>query len=244
MEKSGNKTTKEVLNTLTLSIDMMTLNSTPMRTRYDAKSSKSGLTIVGTTGGKKNLATNKNDHVVAPIATTVPSSKKDKLKRYFLSKLFPDDTYSVGSGHDSSSRDEKAGELDPEESKQERWSGQFQFTLSCLSSVMWRFPYLCYKNGGGAFLIPYLIFLFLAGIPLFYIEVNLGQYTSQGPISCWKMAPIFKGLGISMNIISFYYCIYYNMILAYSLYYLVNSFDIQLPWTKCDWAWASLSQSV
>jgi hypothetical protein len=45
-----------------------------------------------------------------------------------------------------------------------------------------------------------------------------------------------------MNVISFYFCLYYNMIIAYSLYYLINSFDSTLPWAKCDYAWASTSE--
>ncbi len=37
-----------------------------------------------------------------------------------------------------------------------------------------------------------LLFLFLVGIPIFYLELSLGQFTSQGSILCWKMAPLFK----------------------------------------------------
>ncbi len=48
------------------------------------------------------------------------------------------------------------------------------------------------------------------------------------------MAPIFTGLGISMNIASFYLCIYYNMIIAYSIYFLFHSFESPLPWSHCD----------
>ncbi len=98
---------------------------------------------------------------------------------------------------------------------------------------------MCYRNGGGAFLIPYFLFLFLAGIPLFFLELNLGQFTSQGAAGCWKMAPIFKGLGISMNCASALLCIYYNMIIAYSIYFLFLSFRGTLEWSVCDFAWSS-----
>ncbi|MEQ2192361.1 hypothetical protein XENOCAPTIV_010554, partial [Xenoophorus captivus] len=69
-----------------------------------------------------------------------------------------------------------------EEKMEERgqWSNKLEFVLSVAGSIiglgnMWRFPYLCYKNGGGAFLIPYLIFLFTCGVPVFFLEVALGQ---------------------------------------------------------------------
>lgn len=45
----------------------------------------------------------------------------------------------------------------------------------------------------GAFLIPYLIMLGLAGIPIFLLEVSLGQFASQGPVSVWKAIPALQG---------------------------------------------------
>lgn len=46
----------------------------------------------------------------------------------------------------------------------------------------------------GAFLIPYTLMLALVGLPLFYMELGLGQFASLGPITIWKLSPLFKGM--------------------------------------------------
>uniref|UniRef100_A0A8B9H8F8 Transporter n=1 Tax=Astyanax mexicanus TaxID=7994 RepID=A0A8B9H8F8_ASTMX len=105
---------------------------------------------------------------------------------------------------------------------------------------VWRFPYLAFQNGGGAFLIPYLIMLGLAGIPIFLLEVSLGQFASQGPVSVWKAIPALQGCGIAMLIISVLIAIYYNIIMCWTLYYLFASFTSLkdfLPWTFCNNVW-------
>lgn len=50
-----------------------------------------------------------------------------------------------------------------------------------------------YENGGGAFLIPYLIVLLVLGRPMYYLEMCLGQFCSRGPIKVWEIVPLFKG---------------------------------------------------
>ncbi|CAG0895097.1 unnamed protein product, partial [Cyprideis torosa] len=122
------------------------------------------------------------------------------------------------------------------------WGSQLEFVLSCLSYAVglgniWRFPYLCYRNGGGAFLIPYAIMLLTCGLPLFFFELSLGQYVREGPITVWKICPIFGGVGYAMFMISFVVGIYYNMIIAWALYYLWSSLSSSLPWTSCDNLW-------
>ncbi len=99
---------------------------------------------------------------------------------------------------------------------------------------VWRFPYLCYKHGGGAFLVPYALMLFLIGIPCFFLEISLGQYSAMGPSALYaNMAPMFKGLGFSNLFASSMVALYYNMIIAWTIYYTFASFTSHLPWEDC-----------
>lgn len=130
--------------------------------------------------------------------------------------------------------------LQDEEEERGTWGNQCEFFLSCLGYAVgfgnvWRFPYLAYKNGGAAFLIPYVTMLLCAGLPLFFMELALGQYASLGPnIIFPKLAPLFSGLGWGMIVVSALVAIYYNVILAWTLFYTFASFTSVLPWSHCD----------
>ncbi len=86
----------------------------------------------------------------------------------------------------------------------------------------------------GAFLFPYLLMLILLGIPLFYLELTLGQGTRKGPVGAWKkIVPNMLGVGIAASIVNSYICLYYNVIIAWVIYYFFNSFTAYLPWGNC-----------
>ncbi|KAH3838912.1 sodium- and chloride-dependent taurine transporter-like isoform X5 [Dreissena polymorpha] len=124
----------------------------------------------------------------------------------------------------------------------EVWAKKIDFLFALIGfSVglgnVWRFPFLCYKNGGGAFLIPYFIAVFLGGIPSFFLEVSLGQFMSEGGIGVWKIAPLFQGIGYASAVIVFILNCEYNIILTWAYYYLFASFTSVLPWSNCDNEW-------
>lgn len=126
--------------------------------------------------------------------------------------------------------------------KRETWSSRIDFLLACVGfSVgfgnVWRFPYLCYKNGGGAFLIPYLICVVVAGVPLFFLEVTVGQFMGVSGFKAWNICPLLQGLGGTTTTIVFFLNCYYNVIICWALYYVFSSFTTELPWKTCGHEW-------
>uniref|UniRef100_A0A8C9XLS1 Solute carrier family 6 member 14 n=1 Tax=Sander lucioperca TaxID=283035 RepID=A0A8C9XLS1_SANLU len=77
------------------------------------------------------------------------------------------------------------------------------------------------------------VMLVLAGIPLFFLESAFGQFCSQGPINIWRAVPILQGVGVAMVMVTLIVSVYYNVIIAYSLYYMFASFQSPLPWSSC-----------
>ncbi|KAG7213955.1 hypothetical protein KM043_003148 [Ampulex compressa] len=139
-----------------------------------------------------------------------------------------------------------SGSQETKEENRAAWSGKMQFFLSIIGySVglgnIWRFPYLCQQNGGGAFLIPFFVMLILEGVPLFLIELGLGQRMRQGALGVWNtIHPWLGGIGIASCIVTFFVALYYNVIITWCFYYLFNSleavtinFGEPLPWAKC-----------
>uniref|UniRef100_A0A182XLE7 Transporter n=1 Tax=Anopheles quadriannulatus TaxID=34691 RepID=A0A182XLE7_ANOQN len=131
--------------------------------------------------------------------------------------------------------------------KRGSWTGRYDFLLSLLGySVglgnVWRFPYLCYSNGGGAFLIPFTVMLVIAGLPLMFMELSLAQYVGLGPAILFKrLAPISEGIGYGMILVSGMVMLYYNVIIAWTVFYMVVSFEDPLPWRGCQHEWATVN---
>ncbi|KAM9843720.1 sodium-dependent neutral amino acid transporter B(0)AT2 [Aulostomus maculatus] len=119
------------------------------------------------------------------------------------------------------------------------WDSKIQYVLAQVGfSVglgnVWRFPYLCHQNGGGAFMLLYVFLLLVVGVPLFFMELAAGQSIRQGSIGVWKhISPKLSGIGYSSCLVCFYVALYYNVIIAWSLFYLGNSFQYPLPWDQC-----------
>ncbi|CAL7937509.1 unnamed protein product [Xylocopa violacea] len=120
------------------------------------------------------------------------------------------------------------------------WANPAEFVLSCIGYAVgignvWRFPYLVYRNGGGAFLIPFVLMLITMGLPIFFLELAIGQYSGLGPNKAFgRMAPALHGLGYSTLVVISLVMVYYMVIVAWTLFYTFVSFMPKLSWAYCD----------
>jgi SNF family Na+-dependent transporter len=102
---------------------------------------------------------------------------------------------------------------------------------------IWRFPYLAYQYGGGAFLIPYTVSLLFLGLPLFILELGLGQIFRTGTLGVWEKLGLsrLQGVGVAATMCTWFVSLYYNIILTWTVYYIGRTImsipSGVLPWT-------------
>ncbi|XP_022101073.1 sodium- and chloride-dependent GABA transporter 1-like [Acanthaster planci] len=154
------------------------------------------------------------------------------------SQIVPMDIEQMKMGED----DDEDNLVEEEEVDRGGWGNKLDFIMACIGYAVglgnvWRFPYLCYKNGGGAFLIPYFVSLVACGVPIFLMEVSLGQALQTGGISVWEIFPAIKGVGLSAATIASMLNVYYIIIVSWSLFYMFVSFTSELPWHDCGNEW-------
>jgi len=107
------------------------------------------------------------------------------------------------------------------------------FIMAAIGSAIglgnvWRFPYICYENGGGAFLIPFFIALFTAGIPLMILEFTIGHFSQHAaPNALKKFNPRFEWVGWWMTFIPFIIAIYYVVVVAWCFSYMIYAIDLR-----------------
>lgn len=136
-------------------------------------------------------------------------------------------------------RDQRSDVAAPDQATapREQWTGQVGFILSAIGSAVglgniWRFPGVAYENGGGAFLIPYLIALLTAGIPILFLDYAIGhRFRGAAPTAFRRLGGRarrwMESLGWFQVTIAFVIGLYYTVVIAWSLSFFVFSFDLR-----------------
>lgn len=112
----------------------------------------------------------------------------------------------------------------------EQWGTRVGFILAAVGSAIglgniWRFPYMAYENGGGAFFIPYLFALLTAGIPIIILEYALGhKYRGSAPMTFAKLNRKWEWVGWWQVFVSFVISVYYVVIIGWAIAFVYFSF--------------------
>ncbi|WP_180022912.1 sodium-dependent transporter [Acinetobacter sp. YH16044] len=112
----------------------------------------------------------------------------------------------------------------------ENWSARSGFIIAAIGSAVglgniWRFPYVAYENGGGAFLIPYLIAIFAAGLPLLFLDYAVGHKFRKAPPTAYKKLMNSEALGWWQVMVTLIIGIYYASVLSWAgsyMYYAIG----------------------
>ncbi|XP_021355818.1 sodium- and chloride-dependent creatine transporter 1-like [Mizuhopecten yessoensis] len=126
--------------------------------------------------------------------------------------------------------------------KREQWGRKLDYILTILGFLVgfgniWRFPYICMRNGGGAFLIPYVLTLFLMVIPVYFLEVSLGQFSGKSFKDVWSYCPLVKGMGVGLQVMLVPCLCYYIMLMTWVMNYMYHTFYNPLTWSTCGNEW-------
>ncbi len=114
--------------------------------------------------------------------------------------------------------------------KREQWGSRAGFILAAVGSAIglgniWRFPYMAYENGGGAFFIPYLFAMITAGIPFMILEFSMGQkYRGSAPKTLAKIHAKFEWLGWFQVGVAAVIAVYYVAVIGWAISYFGMSF--------------------
>ncbi|MBO1518751.1 sodium-dependent transporter [Oceanisphaera pacifica] len=115
--------------------------------------------------------------------------------------------------------------------KREQWGSRTGFILAAVGSAVglgniWRFPYMAYENGGGAFFIPYLFAMLTAGIPFMILEFTLGhKFRAGAPKTLGTLNSKFEWLGWFQVMISAIIAFYYVVVIAWAISFVYFAFN-------------------
>ena len=119
-----------------------------------------------------------------------------------------------------------------ESNSSKKWSRNIFFVLASIGASvglgnLWRFPYMAYENGGGAFFIPYILCLIFVGVPLIMFEIAVGRWGNGSIVkSFYKHDKSTSWMGWLVLVNSLIIVFYYAIVLSWSLQYVIYSIDL------------------
>ncbi|MFU8818784.1 MAG: sodium-dependent transporter [Desulfurivibrio sp.] len=115
----------------------------------------------------------------------------------------------------------------------ETWQSNIGFLMAAIGSAIglgniWRFSYMAHEHGGGAFLVPYLTALLVAGIPIMLLEYGIGhREKGSSPLALARIDRRFEGLGWWMPVVAMFgIMLYYSVIIGWCINYFFYSFTL------------------
>ncbi|KAK0416504.1 hypothetical protein QR680_012529 [Steinernema hermaphroditum] len=218
-----------------------------LASRYSAASTRSTTPCVSVTSGPHKVSPlesaygqkilwNSEPHRLFDVA----EEEEEKYGGYYNYSRSWWNLFCLNSGKEVKERDQGGNVRD-------LWNTQIEFFLSCLGFIVGvgntlRFPSMAYQHGGGVFFIPYFVCLVFFGLPIVFMHLCIGQYSGLSASGAfWKMMPFSSGIGWALVLLAVPVVIYYNIIVAWTIYYFWYSirgfFTDGLPWNHCtdDW---------
>jgi len=124
------------------------------------------------------------------------------------------------------------------------FSSRWLMMLSMLGMAVgtgniWRFPRIAAQNGGGTFLVPWVIFLFLWSIPLILVEFGMGRWTRSGPVRAVVQAlgPRWAWMGAWVAFTAVAIMFYYSVVTGWTLRYVLAAMAGEIPRTEPGAFW-------
>ncbi|CRL07420.1 CLUMA_CG020393, isoform A [Clunio marinus] len=184
-----------------------------------------------------------NPSFVGDTVFTIPERKNNNAELIDVEIKHPNyASTTVSQVHDDKSS-KKNGKT-TKHKERESWGKGIEFLLSCIAMSVglgniWRFPFIALENGGGAFVIPYIIVLLLVGKPVYFMEMVLGQFSSRGSVKVFDCVPAMRGIGVGQVVSITIVATYYSSLMALTLNFFESSFSSTLPWSSCKPEWGS-----
>ena len=132
----------------------------------------------------------------------------------------------------------------------ERFSSRLAMMLTMLGMAVgtgniWRFPRIAATNGGGEFLVPWVIFLVIWSIPLILVEFGMGRLTRVGPVQAFArvMGPKYAWMGAFIAFVATAIMFYYSVVCGWTIYYTYAAASGAVPGTNpvAYWQWYTTS---